>query len=98
MTVLVLRAEAMTFISAAVTTNSSIVIKRVPIDFMEFELLKLEKMGLKFDVGRIYKSENGYTNLVNIKVYEHKGSLKAPEEKLHPLPGGVGINIDHLPY
>lgn len=90
--------EAMTFISAAVTTDSSIVIKRVPIDFMEFELLKLEKMGLKFEVSNIYKSENGHTNLVNVKIYEHKGSLKAPEEKLHPLPGGVGINIDHLPY
>lgn len=90
--------EAMTFLSAAVTTDSSITIKRVPIDFMEFELLKLEKMGLKFNVSPSYRSENGRTNLADVKVYEHNGSLEAPEEKLHPLPGGVGINIDHLPY
>jgi len=90
--------EAMTFLSAAVTTDSSITIKRVPIDFMEFELLKLEKMGLRYDVSPTYKSENGHTNLADVKVFEHNGALKAPEEKLHPLPGGVGINIDHLPY
>lgn len=90
--------EAMTFLSAAVTTDSSITIKRVPIDFMEFELLKLEKMGLKFNVSPTYKAENGQANLVDLTVHEHNGTLKAPEEKLHPLPGGVGINIDHLPY
>jgi len=90
--------EAMTFISAAVATNSTLTIKRVPIDFLEFELLKLEKMGLHFDISAIYKADNGYTNLVDIKIHEHNGTLKAPEEKLHPLPGGVGINIDNLPY
>jgi len=90
--------EAMTFISAAVTTNSSITIKRVRIDFLEFELLKLKKMGLRFDVSQPYKSDNGKTNLVDVKIYKHNGSLTAPEEKLHPLPGGVGINIDNLPY
>jgi UDP-N-acetylglucosamine 1-carboxyvinyltransferase len=90
--------EAMTFISAAITTDSSITIRRVPIDFLEFELLKLEKMGLRFEVGLVYKAENGYSNLADIKIYQHHGKLKAPEEKLHPLPGGVGINIDFLPY
>jgi UDP-N-acetylglucosamine 1-carboxyvinyltransferase len=90
--------EAMTFISAAVTTNSSITVKRVRIDFLEFELLKLQKMGLKFDCSSVYKSDNGQANLVDIKIHKHNGSLRAPEEKLHPLPGGVGINIDNLPY
>src|SRR5207237_693546 len=47
--------EAMTFISAAVTTNSSITIRRVPIEFLELELLKLEKMGLKVDESSVYK-------------------------------------------
>jgi UDP-N-acetylglucosamine 1-carboxyvinyltransferase len=37
--------EAMTFLAAAVVTNSSITIKRAPIDFLDLELLKLEKMG-----------------------------------------------------
>jgi UDP-N-acetylglucosamine 1-carboxyvinyltransferase len=90
--------EAMTFISAAVTTNSSIKVKRVPLDFLEFELLKLKKMGLKFKCSPIYKADNGQTNLVDISIQKHNGGLNAPEEKLHSLPGGVGINIDNLPY
>lgn len=90
--------EAITFISAAVTTDSSITIKRASINFLEFELLKLEKMGLKFGVSSPYKAKNGQTDLADIKIYSHNGTLKAPEEKLHPLPGGIGINIDHLPY
>ncbi len=89
--------EAMTFIAAAVTTDSQLTLKRVPIDFMELELLKLEKMGLRFEVGKAYKAENGETNLADVTIYRHKGELTAPEEKLHPLPG-VGLNIDHLPY
>jgi UDP-N-acetylglucosamine 1-carboxyvinyltransferase len=89
--------EAMTFISAAVTTDSSIVIKRAPQEFVELELLKLEKMGLKFDVSESYKADNGYTDLIDITIYEHNGNLTAPVEKLYgrPFPG---LNIDNLPY
>lgn len=90
--------EAMTFISAAVTTDSTITVKRTPIDFLELELLKLRKMGLKYEMTSHYKDDDGVTNLADVKLYSHKGNLRAPEEKLHPLPGGVGINIDHLPY
>lgn len=90
--------EAITFISAAITTNSSITIKRVPIHFLEFELLKLKKMGLKFDMSKTYKAENEQSDLIDLKIHKHNGGLNAPEEKLHPLPGGVGINIDYLPY
>lgn len=89
--------EAMTFISAAVTTDSSITIKRVPIEFLELELLKLEKMGLKYDESKPYKADNGKTDLVDLKIHKHHGKLQAPMEKLHPniFPG---LNIDHLPY
>ncbi len=89
--------EAMTFISAAVTTNSSITIKRAPIEFLELELLKLEKMGLKYDVGQTYKAANGKTDLVDITIHKHNGNLIAPTDKIHPnvFPG---LNIDHLPY
>lgn len=89
--------EAMTFLTAAITTNSSITIRRVPIEFMELELLKLEKMGLKFQVGEAYKAENGKTDLVDMTVFKHNGELKAPIEKIHPntFPG---LNMDHLPY
>ena len=90
--------EAMTFIAAAVTTNSSITLKRVPVDFLDLEFLKLQKMGLKLDISAYYKADNGETNLADIKVHKHNGELTAPEEKLHPLTGGAGINIDNLPY
>lgn len=89
--------EAMTFIAAAVTTNSSITIRRAPIEFLELELLKLEKMGLKFTLSDSYKAENGYTNLVDIKIYKHNGNLVAPEDKIYGRPY-PGLNIDHVPY
>ncbi|MEK7599689.1 MAG: UDP-N-acetylglucosamine 1-carboxyvinyltransferase [Patescibacteria group bacterium] len=89
--------EAMTFIAAAITTNSTISIKRAPIEFLELELLKLEKMGLKYDISESYKADNGRTDLVDLKIYKHNGSLRAPGDKIHPnvFPG---LNIDHLPY
>lgn len=90
--------EAITFISAAVATNSQITIRRAPIEFIDLELLKLQHMGLKFKIGETYKADNGQTDLADITIYRHNGSLRAPEEKLHALPGGVGINIDNLPY
>lgn len=89
--------EAMTFISAAVTTDSSITIKRAPIEFLELELLKLEKMGLRYELSKTYKAANDYTDLVDITIKHHHGHLVAPQEKLYgrPFPG---LNIDNLPY
>lgn len=89
--------EAMTFLAAAVTTNSKITIKRVPIEFMELELLKLEKMGLKYELSDTYKADNGQTDLVDLTVFKHNGNLEAPAEKVYgrPFPG---VNIDNLPY
>lgn len=89
--------EGMTFIAAAVTTNSKITIRRAPIEFLELELLKLEKMGLMFDLTKTYKAENGKTDLVDITIYKHNGELVAPTDKIHPnvFPG---LNMDHLPY
>lgn len=89
--------EAMFFVAAAVTTNSQITIKRVPIEFMSIELLKLEKMGLKFTQSDRYKAENGYTDLVDLTVYPHNGVLKALVDKIHSLPY-PGLNLDNLPY
>lgn len=88
--------EAMTFMAAAITTNSSITIKRAPIEFIELELLKLEKMGVRYEIVNRYKAENGKTNLIDLLIHKH-GELQAPEEKLYgrPFPG---LNIDNLPY
>ena len=89
--------EAMFFVSAAVTTNSSITIHRVPIDFMALELLKLHKMGLRFEESERYKAANGKTDLVDLKIMKHDGALRALTEKIHAnvYPG---LNQDNLPY
>jgi UDP-N-acetylglucosamine 1-carboxyvinyltransferase len=89
--------EAMFFTAAAVTTNSSITIRRVPIDFMSLELLKLKKMGLQYDESERYKAENGKTDLVDITIHKHNGKLRALAEKIHAnvYPG---LNQDNLPY
>lgn len=89
--------EAMTFIAAAITTNSEITIKRVPIEFMELELYKLEKMGLKYTIEKRMLADNEYTQLVDITIHKHNGKLVAPTEKVYARPF-PGLNIDHLPY
>jgi UDP-N-acetylglucosamine 1-carboxyvinyltransferase len=87
----------MFFISAAVTTNSRITIRRVPYKWIGLELLKLKKMGLKTKMGTPYKAANGNTDLADITIEKHNGQLKALPEKLHPnlFPG---LNPDNLPY
>ncbi len=89
--------EAMFFISAAATTNSELTIQRVPIHWIGLELLKLKKMGLQYEVGKPYAADNGVTELADITVHKHDGSLKAPVEKLHPNLW-PGINPDNIPY
>jgi UDP-N-acetylglucosamine 1-carboxyvinyltransferase len=89
--------EAMFFAAAAVTTNSAITIERVPIDFMSLELTKLLKMGLNFETSERYKADNGKTDLVDLKIEKHDGTLKALDEKIHSLPY-PGLNADNLPY
>lgn len=87
--------EAMFFLSLAIVTASDIMIKRCPIDFLELELLKLEKMGLKYKMSKKYKSQNKKTDLVDIRVMP--SHLKALEEKIHAMPY-PGINQDNLPF
>jgi UDP-N-acetylglucosamine 1-carboxyvinyltransferase len=87
--------DSMFFIAAGIVTNSAITINRCPIDFLEIEMLKLEKMGLKYKKTEVYKSLNSHTNLVDIKIFPSK--LKALEEKIEcrPYPG---LNMDNLPF
>jgi UDP-N-acetylglucosamine 1-carboxyvinyltransferase len=87
--------ESMFFIAAAATTNSSIEIRRCPIDFLELELLRLEKMGWRYKILRSYKAHNGHTNLVDIKTSGSR--LTALEEKIDSRPY-PGMNIDNLPF
>jgi UDP-N-acetylglucosamine 1-carboxyvinyltransferase len=87
--------ESMMFISAAIVTNSKLTIKRSPIEFLQLELLKLKKMGLRFSLSKKYFSYNGRTHLVDVAVFP--SSLRAPLDKIHPLPY-PGINSDNLPF
>ncbi len=89
--------EAMFFAAAAVTTNSKITIRRVPIEFMQLELLKLKKMGLKYETSWRYKAANGETDLVDLTIQKHNGSLRALGEKIYSRPY-PGLNADNLPY
>lgn len=87
--------ESMMWITAAIATKSKLEIKRCPIDFLELELYRLQKMGLKYKILQRYKSKNNETNLVDLVISPSK--LTAPEDKIeaHPYPG---INIDNLPF
>jgi len=87
--------ESMMWITAAIATNSKLEIKRCPIEFLELELYKLKKMGLKFKILKKYKSKNDCTNLVDILILPSK--LKALEDKIEARPY-PGINIDNLPF
>ncbi len=87
--------ETMFFLAAAAVTQSGITITRAPIDFVELELLKLEKMGFKYTLSDRYKALNGRTDLVDITTYP--STLVALDEKIHPsvFPG---LNMDNLPF
>lgn len=87
--------EAMSFVAAAVVTNSEITITRAPIEFVELELAVLKNMGLNFEVSPEYKARNGSTRLADITVKESK--LVASKDKLHSMPF-PGVNMDNLPF
>lgn len=87
--------EAMSFIAAALVTNSEISIKRVPIEFVEIELSILDSMGLNYEISDEYTARNGETRLVDLRIMHSK--LTAPKDKLHSMPF-PGVNMDNLPF
>jgi UDP-N-acetylglucosamine 1-carboxyvinyltransferase len=87
--------EAMFWLTAGIITESNFEIKRCPIDFLSLELMKLEKMGLKYTKSKKYKSKNDRTDLVDLKLKPSK--LRAPQDKIHAQPY-PGINTDNLPF
>lgn len=86
--------EAMSLIAAGIITNSEITIARAPIDYLEVELAILRTMGLKYHLGKSYKSENNFINLADLTL--EKSTLTAPKDKLTTFPGAV--NMDNLPF
>lgn len=87
--------EAMSFIAAAIVTDSELTITRAPIEFLELELATLSEMGLSYALSDEYKAYNGHTRLVDVTI--HRSKLVAPKDKLHALPF-PGINMDNLPF
>ncbi len=87
--------ESMMFISAAIVTKSTLKITRCPIDFLSVELIKLEKMGLKYKKSNIYLAKNGFTKLVDLTILPSK--LTALSDKIH-ASAYPGINSDNLPF
>jgi len=87
--------DSMFFLATAIVTKSAITITRCPIEFLELELLKLEKMGFKYKKSKPYFSHNGVTKLIDITTKPSK--LVALHEKIHPSVY-PGLNIDNLPF
>ncbi|MHB8913800.1 MAG: UDP-N-acetylglucosamine 1-carboxyvinyltransferase [Minisyncoccota bacterium] len=87
--------DAMFFIAAGIVTGSAITIASAPIEFLEVELLILEKMGLQFSLTNQRLSENGITKLADIHL--KPSTLVAFPEKIHARPY-PGLNIDNLPF
>ena len=87
--------EAMSFVAAAMVTDSEITVCRAPIEFLEIELATLAGMGLQYELSDEYFANNGQTRLVDISLRHSR--LKAPKDKLHALPF-PGVNQDNLPF
>lgn len=87
--------EAMSFVAAALVTDSEITIRRVPIEFVEIELAILTGMGLVSERSDEYVALNGATRLVDLTIKQ--SALVAPKDKLHSLPF-PGVNMDNLPF
>jgi len=81
----------MTFLAAAIVTGSHLTVKNCPMDFLDLELCKLEKMGQKLQIKNL---KNGLFRMADIEVWPSK--LKALPDKIYgrPFPG---LNIDNLP-
>lgn len=87
--------EAMSFITAAIVTNSEVTIKRAPIEFLEIELATLENMGLQYEISDEYTARNGRVRLADILI--KKSTLHAPKDKITSMPFPA-INMDNLPF
>ena len=87
--------EAMSFVAAALVTDSEVTIERAPIEFLELELATLEEMGLEYSASPEYPARNGRSRLVDLTI--HRSKLRAAKDKLHALPF-PGINMDNLPF
>lgn len=85
---------AMTYLAAAIITDSKLIIKNCPLDFLELELCKLERAGQKYSFKKKYLSKNGKFNIVDIEIIPSKLVALPDKVECRPFPG---LNIDNLP-
>lgn len=85
---------AMTFVAAAITTASHVTVNNCPLDFLELELCKLEKMGQQYKIKNERASKNGHFRVADIEIIP--GDLIALPDKIYGRPY-PGLNIDNLP-
>ncbi len=85
---------AMTWLSIAITTHSSLVVRNCPLEFLELELEKLSVMGQKYELHNVGRSKNGHFEVGDITIIP--SPLTALPDKIYgrPFPG---LNIDNLP-
>ena len=85
---------AMTYLSAAIATHSTLTVANCPLEFLELELCKLQVMGQAYSSTNRRKSKNGRFVIVDITVTP--SHLTALPDKIYgrPFPG---LNIDNLP-
>lgn len=86
--------ESFFFIALAAITGSEFTVKRVPLDFVRWELQTLSEMGFIYECSKEYLSFNGRTKLVDITA--RKSTLQAISKPIHAVPF-PGINTDNLP-
>jgi len=85
---------AMTYLAAAIITDSHLTIKNCPLDFLELELCKLERAGQKYFIRRKYFSKNGKFHIADIEMIPSKLTALPDKVECRPFPG---LNIDNLP-
>lgn len=87
--------ESMFFLASGIVTRSALTVTHCPVEFLELELEKMKRMGVKFSLGKTYLSNNGRTMLRDITVKPSK--LIALHDKLHAQPF-PGLQNDNLPF
>ncbi len=85
---------AMTYLAAAIITDSHLTVKNCPLDFLELELCKLECAGQKYFIKRKYFSKNGKFRIADIEMIPSKLTALPDKVECRPFPG---LNIDNLP-
>ncbi len=79
--------DSMFFIAVSIITKSGITITRCPIDFLEIELLKLKKMGFKYEILKKYKGPQRQDKSCRYKDISVKARGPCGQDRIPTIPG-----------